>query len=582
VRGARRSSVGAGATSGFVQVHKSASVHNQDIDKSMTVQESGFKEDHRSVRSVPRFRWWDYPVFAALTMLHLGVLSIILYLWVTGTQWGRTNPVFLLLLATVLLEFVIWEWRWIAMPLMRVPWPMAPRAGWRVGAAVTFVPGAEPIEMLEETLGGIVAIEYPHDTWVLDEGNEAAVQDLCRRLSVRYFSRKAMPQYQRDAGPFKARTKYGNYNAWLEEYGYGAYDLVVAFDSDHIPRPDYLHRVLSFFDDERVGYVQPAQAYYNQKASFIARAAAEETYAYYSSSQMTGYAVGYPIITGCHNVHRVTALRQIGGFPQHEADDLVMTLLYRAHGWRGVYLPRILARGLTPVDWTSYLKQQRRWARSVIDFEFRVFPRYAARLPLLERILTYVHGIYYLRGPIVMLQLLLVFFMLVTGVIPAGHGTWFLRYTAAIWATVLLCDFYRQRFFLDAKGEWGLHWRSGFVAFVKWPYFVLAFVDALRGKYGTYTITAKAGRSPYPLGFAATHAAVAAAVGTAWLFDYSRGMAEFIAVHIAAAFAVLTSLIAIVTAFWRYPAAYEDRLRRRWEERAEAGFATGMRTEPKR
>src|SRR3972149_4545908 len=167
--------------------------------------------------------------------------------------------------------------------------------------------------MLEETPGGVVAIRYPHDTWVLDEGDSADVRALCARHGARHFSRLHEPRYQGASGVFAARTKYGNYNAWLDAHGYAACDLVVAFDSDHIPQPGYLHEVLGYFEDERVAYVQPAKAYYNQRSSFIARAVAEETYAYYSSIQMSAYAVGHPIVVGCHNTHRVTALRAIGG-----------------------------------------------------------------------------------------------------------------------------------------------------------------------------------------------------------------------------------------------------------------------------
>ena len=160
---------------------------------------------------------------------------------------------------------------------------------------------------------------------------------------------------------------------------------------------------------------------------------------------------------------------------------MVMTLLYRTNGWRGVYVPQILARGLTPVDWGNYLIQQRRWARSVLDFKIRVFPKYSSRLPVLQRILTYLHGLYYLQGPLRALQISLLLFMLVTNLVPNGSGTLFLLHTGAIWLTVLACDFYRQRFFLDPRTEWGFHWRSAFVDFVKWPYFVLAFKDAVLG-----------------------------------------------------------------------------------------------------
>jgi cellulose synthase (UDP-forming) len=515
-----------------------------------------------SIASERRFRWWDYPVFLGFTVLHFAVLGAVLVPWILSTDWSRVHPIFLLVLGIVFLEFGIWEARWLALPLMRVPLQRPPRDGWRVGVAVTFVPGAESTEMLQETLRALLAMEYPHDTWVLDEGDDPEVRRLCLTLGARHFSRLRMPRYQAESGPFKARTKYGNYNAWLEQFGYEAYDLMVAFDSDHIARPDYLLQVLGHFDDERLAYVQPPQAYYNQNASFIARAAAEETYAYYSSIQMTAHAVGYPIVVGCHNTHRVTALRQIGGFAPHEADDMVMTLLYRAHGWRGLFFPSVLARGLTPVAWDAYLKQQRRWARSVLDFKLRVFPKHAARLPLLERIFTYVHGVYYLRGPLNGLLIALLVSMLASSTAPAGSGIAFLRNTAAVWATALLCDLYRQRFFVDAKREWGLHWRSGFVGFVKWPYFVLAFVDALRGKYGAYTVTPKTRRSTDATGFAVTNFVVVVVVSAAWLVNYVRGPSTFLPIHIAAAVVVLSSIAATVTALWQFPPAYEVRVGR--------------------
>jgi cellulose synthase/poly-beta-1,6-N-acetylglucosamine synthase-like glycosyltransferase len=468
------------------------------------------------------------------------------------------HPLVLALLATVALQFALWEWRWIALPLMRVPEPAVPRPGMRVGVAVTFVPGAESVEMLETTVAALVAMNYAHDTWVLDEGDDSQVQRVCRRLGAKHFSRFDKPRYQQADGKFKSATKYGNYNAWLEEVGYSAYDIVVAFDSDHVARPEYLTHVLGYFDDEKVGYVQAAQVYSNQRASFIARAAAEETYAYYSSVQMTAFAVGYPIVVGCHNAHRVSALRQIGGFSPHEADDMVMTLLYRAHGWRGVYVPKILARGLTPVSWGAYLGQQRRWARSVLDFKLRVFPKYAQQLPFLERVLTYVHGIYYLRGPIIGLRLALVTLMLALSWVPGASGVSLLAGLAAIWVTVFLCDLFRQRFFLDVKNEWGFHWRSMFIACVKWPYFVLAWWDAIRAEYGAYILTPKARPTSTPFGFGVLHMVVLTAVVAAWLINVARGPSPFIAIHIAAAFAVLTSLMAVVTATWTYPPAYQE------------------------
>jgi len=536
------------------------------------------------MQSKPRFHWWDYPVFFALTALHLSVLFVVLRHWIRADNWGALNALVLVVLGIIGLQFILWEWRWLALPLMRVPKPTLPREGLRVGVAVTFVPRAESIEMLENTLRALVAMHYPHDTWVLDEENNQLVRRLCERLGARHFTRLGTPRYQLSEGRFKSNTKYGNYNAWLHAVGYSAYDIVVAFDSDHVPRAEYLLEVIGYFDDPKIGYVQPAQVYSNQHASFVARGAAEETYAYFSSVQMTAFAVGYPIVVGCHNAHRVSALQQIGGFAAHEADDMVMTLLYRAHGWRGVYVPKILARGLTPVSWGAYLRQQRRWARSVMDFKLRVFPKYARKLPMLERILTYVHGVYYLRGPLIALQLGLISLMLAASWVPSASGTALLWSIGAVWGSVFMCDLYRQRFFLDVRTEWGLHWRSGFVALVKWPYFVLALWDALRAEYGTYVLTPKGKPTAKALGFGLVHSIVFVVVGTAWLINLASGPSSFIPIHVAALLALVTSFMAAFTATWTFRETYVTAtpriVQRDWSHVSDAPVAVPLSVEP--
>jgi hypothetical protein len=272
-------------------------------------------------------------------------------------------------------------------------------------------------------------------------------------------------------------------------------------------------------------------------------------------------------VVGCHNTHRIAALRDIGGFPAHEADDLVMTLFYRTSGWLGVYVPAILARGITPVDWRSYLTQQRRWARSVLDYKLRVFPNRSSGLPLSQRLLTHMHGLYYLRGPVMLLQLALLTMALLLHVSPSVPGYGALRALGALIVVVLLCELYRQRFFLDRDGEAGIHWRARFVSAVKWPAFVLAAWDASLGRYGTYTTTPKRARSPRALGFAAIHAGVLLVIGTVWSADLFRGASPFVPLHLATVLILATSFAAMVTVFQRFPPMWEARLRDAWNER---------------
>jgi len=186
----------------------------------------------------------------------------------------------------------------------------------------TFVPGSEPLEMIEKSLVALIALEYPHDTWLLDEGDDENARALCERLGVRHFSRKGRSRYQAHSGKYESASKHGNYNAWLEHIGYTSYEYLIAFDPDHLPRSSFATEVLGYFAESRVGYVQAPQAYYNHHASWIAAGAAEETYDFNSTLQMAAHESGYPLIIGCHNSHRLSALREAGGYAKNASWNL--------------------------------------------------------------------------------------------------------------------------------------------------------------------------------------------------------------------------------------------------------------------
>jgi cellulose synthase (UDP-forming) len=515
------------------------------------------------VRRESVFAWWDYPLFIGLALFNVGALAYFLRAWITTGPGTVSFAVFVAFTVLMLFPIATFELRWLTLPLMRRPLPMPAPPHMRVGVATTFVPGAESLLMLEETVRAMVRMAYSHETWVLDEGDDPAVRALCTRLGAHHFSRKGMVRYQAASGPFQARTKYGNYNAWFEEIGYARYDYIVAFDPDHVPLPGFLTEVLGYFADPTIGYVQAAQVYYNQPASFIARGAAEETYAYYSSIQMTSYALGYPIVTGCHNAHRVTALHEVGGFAPHEADDMLTTVAYRVQGWRGVYLPRILAHGLTPVDWPGYLGQQRRWARSVLDVKFRIYPKIASRLPIFERAISFVHGLYYLEGFATALQLLLLGGMLVTGVIPSAVALFLTPSFFAVVVALQLCDWYRQRFFLDLRTEAGIHWRQAILRAAKWPWILAALGDAMTRRWGIYTITPKAKTAVSGNPLVRPHLAVAGFIALCWVSGRLLGVSAHPLLSAAAVLVIGQALLVVATGYLSMPEPYDPELARR-------------------
>ncbi len=498
-----------------------------------------------TVRRERPFRPADWLAFPLLSLV--GLVAIVFFArgWL-AVGWG-THPILTLLLAGLVIMLVVnQQGRWALLLPMRRPRPMAPMPDARVAVVTTFVPGAESQEMLAASLRALVAVEYPHDTWLLDEGNSAETVALCKSLGVRHFSRRGRPEYQADEGPFRAGTKHGNYNAWLHEAGFGHYDILAAFDPDHMPMPGYLDHTIGYFRDPNIGYVQAAQAFYNQDASLIARGAAEETYAYFSAVQMAGYGLDYPIIVGSHNVHRMAALESVGGLAAHDADDLLLTLRYRAAGWGGVYVPRILARGTTPVDWRGYLAQQRRWARSVLDLKLRHRTGYATQLPLHARIMSFLHGLNFLHRSLAWLVgiVVLAWLLATRGALPLLSSQMFVP-ALVLGGALGAQELYRQRFYLDWRNEQGMHWRASLLGFAKWPWFVLALVDVVTNRQIAYVITQKSSRGHRHALFVRWNACVAAALSLAAAIGCLQGTVAVVPLILAAALVALSLFLVI-------------------------------------
>lgn len=485
-----------------------------------------------------RFGRWDYLVFPAVGALYCAASIVFAASWIEHSDWGGAPIAPITLTLLVAGGLVMYGVRLLTLPLMREPVYLEPEEGLRIAVVTTFVPESESIEMLEQTLKALVALDYPHETWVLDEGDDAAVRSLCERLQVRHYSRRG-----RETSPspvFAQRTKHGNYNCWLYTYGFEAFDAVLLIDPDHIPARYMLTELLGYLRDAAVGYVQAAQVYYNRRCSFIARGAAEETYAYYSSTMMASYAGGYPIVTGCHTLHRINALQDVGGLAPHDADDLLITLHYQAAGWRGVYVPQRLAEGLAPADWGAYLGQQLRWARSVLDIKLRLFRKLAGGLPLRQRAIATVHGLYYLHGFATLAFVAALCASLAGFHIGVGVSLWAIAFLVL---SGRIADFYRMRFFLRPRTEAGFHLRAALLRYAKWPTILRAALEAFRGASHAYAVTPKK-RLPKTKSATRDHLFVIAAIVAFASFGVLRGAhVSWLAYLLAASLVTLSALV---------------------------------------
>ncbi|MEU3985882.1 glycosyltransferase family 2 protein [Streptomyces sp. NPDC026672] len=256
----------------------------------------------------------------------------------------------------------------------RDPVPVVPETGTRVAFLTSFVPGKEPLEMVTRTLEAAVRLRHRGElhVWLLDEGDDPAVKEVCARLGVHHFSRKGVARWNQPGGPHRAKTKHGNYNAWLDAHG-DRYDFFASVDTDHVPLPNYLERMLGYFRDPDVGFVIGPQVYGNYD-SLVTKAAESQQFLFHALIQRAGNRYGAPMFVGTSNAVRIRAIRQIGGLYDSITEDMATGFeMHRATNpatgrkWRSVYTPDVLAVGEGPNAWTDFFTQQLRWSRGTYE-----------------------------------------------------------------------------------------------------------------------------------------------------------------------------------------------------------------------
>lgn len=341
-----------------------------------------YKVQYRSLISQEPHR-----IRIALMLLAAPVLSLVLLVWLLQpSHWTeRDYPAFewlpaldvVMLVSIGLIEFfrcmnVVSNAH--ATLVARDPIPVVPETGTRVAFLTSFVPGKEPLEMVTKTLEAAVKIRHRGllHVWLLDEGDDPEVKAVCERLGVHHFSRKGVAKWNQKKGPHRAKTKHGNYNAWLDAYG-DNYDYFASVDTDHVPLPNYLERMLGFFRDPDVGFVIGPQVYGNYD-NFVTKAAESQQFLFHALIQRAGNRYGSPMFVGTSNAVRIKALKQIGGLYDSITEDMATGFeMHRAKNpetgrkWRSVYTPDVLAVGEGPNAWTDFFTQQMRWSRGTYE-----------------------------------------------------------------------------------------------------------------------------------------------------------------------------------------------------------------------
>ncbi|HEY0158738.1 MAG TPA: glycosyltransferase family 2 protein [Thermoanaerobaculia bacterium] len=419
---------------------------------------------------------WERGVLGVL--LFLGVQSVVYFaLWWFRAGHVNNLPLF------ILLSFATWYGvfrimvGWYNIFHLDQPDPVAPAEGMSVAIFTTSAPG-EPYEMFVRTLAAAREIRYPHTTYLLDDTRDPRLAALAEEMGAVHLELLDVPG-----------AKAGKINAAL---GRTIEDFILVLDPDHIPFPELLDRVLGYFADEEVGFVQVAQAYGNAGESFVARAAAEQTFAFYGPIMQGMHGTGTAVAIGANCTFRRKALESIGGHGLGLAEDLVTSIRLHARGWTSIYVPEVLSRGLVPSDLDSYLKQQLKWSRGVYEVLFREYPRAFRSLTAYQKISYFMIGSYYLVGVTSLIFLSVPLIYLIFRKQPAvfllseyiAHAVPVGFFGAAVY-------FFSQRWLCDPDRERGVHWRGTLLKIGSWSIYLKGLALAILGIAVPYIPTAK-------------------------------------------------------------------------------------------
>jgi cellulose synthase/poly-beta-1,6-N-acetylglucosamine synthase-like glycosyltransferase len=437
-----------------------------------------------------------------LVFLSWLLISLLSPIW---DQSATIGAAFLALLACI---FIIDSFRLISIASFafsvlaaKNPVPVWPMPRKKVAFTTAIVPSKEPFEVVVKTLEAMLKVKYEGgiDVWLLDEGNDPDIKKACQAMGVRHFSRKGVEKWNQPGGKFQAKTKHGNYNAWLMAHGKD-YDYVLSVDSDHVPLHNYANRMLGYFRDRDVAFVVGPQVYANVD-NFITRGAESQSYVFQATIQRAAISYGVAMFVGTNHAYRVSTLMSIGGF-QHSITEDLMTGL-RIHGsrnpetgrhWKSIYTPDVLAIGEGPSTWTDFFSQQLRWSRGANEILMTSFMRLFLKLPWRAKLhyglIIWCYPAAALTWTIGIAVSMLYLFLGTTGV--ALHDkTWLALYVDVLAAQLFLYGWLRKYNVSPHESKQSFGIRGILVSIFAAPIYAYALYCTLARKTSGFVVTPK-------------------------------------------------------------------------------------------
>lgn len=267
----------------------------------------------------------------------------------------------------------------LAMFVIMVPWSVyvvilqmyRPRVTWESHHTVVtagahmlrhsvdvFVPVCgEDHAIIRNTLYHVCRMHWPGEltVYLLDDSHSDVLRDLAAGFGVRYLRRKDRPKWK----------KSGNLNNGL---AHSDGEFIVVFDADFAPAPEFLTETLPYMLYSDLGILQTAQ-YFDvgkfETRNWIQQFSGAVQDMFFCWAQPARNSADAAMCVGTNVVYRRAALAATDGFPLVDGgEDVITGLDLYSKGYRTLYVPLALAKGVCPDTFDAVINQQYRWAHS--------------------------------------------------------------------------------------------------------------------------------------------------------------------------------------------------------------------------
>lgn len=263
----------------------------------------------------------------------------------------------------------------------------------------------ETVDMLSTTISACKNIDYPnHKVYVLDDGRREEVKELTELLGCNYITRQTNKGY-----------KAGNINNALSLTNG---EIVVIFDSDHVPASTFLRETVYNFINENVALVQTPQYFCNpdafQKNLELPHFLSNEQDIFYRVIEPSLNEFDSVFCGGTNILLSRKLLASVGNFPENTiTEDSLLGLEFHARGYKVIYYNRPIAVGLAASSFEEYIKQRCRWSKGNVQiirnpanwkYYFKLKPQQAFfYLSSLLYFFTPIARLIYLTAPVLFL-----------------------------------------------------------------------------------------------------------------------------------------------------------------------------------